>query len=276
MNDAEKNIEDHYAHYGLVETVRDELEQSLKGADQVDLDALAPFDEFHIRGREATLEMIELAGFASGSHVLDVGCGVGGPSRWLAKHCTCRVTGLDITEAFCTVATELAERTGMQAQVDYRHGSALDMPFGDNSFDGVWMQHVNMNIEDKQVLFSECRRVLRPGGTLVFYEIIEHSGEAIRFPVPWARTAEISFLVNETGFRQHLENAEFRINSWQDVSEPAACWFRQMLEQVEAGLPPVLATRALKQAGAALLAANMLDNLDNKRVSVVRGVAIRQ
>ena len=170
MRDA--SIERHYAESGLADTVLQALEKVLGGTDVPRLEDLPPVDELHIRGREATFEMIHNAQFSSDDHVLDVGCGVGGPSRWLAQMCGCRVSGLDITEAFCKVATLLARHTGLEKQVKYYHGSALDIPFEEDYFDGVWMQHVNMNIEDKSHLFSECRRVLRPGGKLVFYEII--------------------------------------------------------------------------------------------------------
>ena len=100
--------------------------------------------------------------------MLDIGSGIGGPARTLAAEFGCRVTGLDVTEAFCRAATMLTGWLRLQDRVTFRHGNALDMPFGDAAFDVAWSQNSMMNIEDKATLFREVHRVLRPGGLFVF------------------------------------------------------------------------------------------------------------
>ena len=72
--------------------------------------------------------------------MLDVGCGIGGPSRYLASTFGCRVTGLDLTPEFIALAGMLAQRTRLADKVSYRHGDALDMPFPDASFDLVFAE----------------------------------------------------------------------------------------------------------------------------------------
>ena len=76
----------------------------------------------------------------------------------------CQITGIDLTEEYCQVATELASRVGLFDRVRYQQGSALAMPFPDNSFDIAYTQHVAMNIADKAGLYREIARVLKPRG----------------------------------------------------------------------------------------------------------------
>ena len=79
----------------------------------------------------------------------------------------------------------LTEMCGMQKQVSFRHGNALDMPFDDSSFDLVWTQQAGMNIEDKLRLYQEVNRVLAIGGRLVFQEVLCGPETPLRLPVPW-------------------------------------------------------------------------------------------
>jgi ubiquinone/menaquinone biosynthesis C-methylase UbiE len=119
-----------------------------------------------------------------------VGGGIGGPARTLAAEFGCTVTVLDLTEAYC----RLGELTGLSDRVSFRHGSAYDMPLGDGGFDVAWTQHSSMNMEDKERLYAEIRRVLRPGGTLVLHEVVAGPVQPVQFPVPWASDPSISFL----------------------------------------------------------------------------------
>jgi sarcosine/dimethylglycine N-methyltransferase len=137
-----------YAHaishlYGQAELsakILTALHKAGKGLDALTRDDLASFDELHDGGRETTRELARLAGLREGIHVLDVGSGLGGPARTLAVEYGCRVTGLDLTEAFCEAATMLTARVGLQERVAFRHGSALDLPFEEATFDAVWTQ----------------------------------------------------------------------------------------------------------------------------------------
>ena len=95
-------------------------------------------------------------------HLLDIGCGIGGPSRFFATERNCRVTGIDLTEDYVRTAEALAQRVGLADRVSYRQASALALPFEAGPFDGAYMMHVGMNIEDKPALFTEVRRVLKP------------------------------------------------------------------------------------------------------------------
>jgi SAM-dependent methyltransferase len=264
-----------YHRENLTDVILDALKKARCGEEGVTIDALAPIDEFHIRGAEATREMIELAGFKRGHHVLDVGSGIGGPSRQLAQVTGCRVTGLDLTEAYCRTARELAAILGLQDLTDYRQGDALAMPFEDEAFDGAWTQHVTMNIADKEALLAECHRVLKPAGRLAMYEIIAGPGGPIHFPVPWANMATISHLVERDSLEADLKTAGFRVESMRDVSEASAEWFAGVIAANKAAAAPTLGLDVLVGPDMKEKGLNVLKNLEDDRVRVVQLVATK-
>ena len=114
------------------------------------LDDLAPVEHFHTRARGASLDLLRLAGLGPRDRVLDLGGGIGGGARLLAAEAGCRVTVLDLTEAYVEVGRDLTRRTGLEDRVDFVHGDALSAPFADGAFDAVWTQHSSMNIADKE------------------------------------------------------------------------------------------------------------------------------
>jgi ubiquinone/menaquinone biosynthesis C-methylase UbiE len=275
LDDPAQKIESHYHREDLRDRLIRALEAAGKDTASLTTEDLSPLDEFHIRGREATLELARLAGFQRDSQVLDVGCGIGGPSRLLAQVCGCEVTGLDLTEEFCEAARLLAQRTGMGHRVTYHQGNALKMPFDEASFDGVWMQHLTMNIPDKIALFQEARRVLRPGGRLALYEIIKTSAGSLHYPVPWAKEPSISFVANKQEMRSALDAAGFQMDFWEDVTEPGAAWFRQMITRVRESGPPTLGLHVLVGPEMITMAGNVLRNIDEGHLQVMRAVGRR-
>ncbi|CAA9452538.1 MAG: hypothetical protein AVDCRST_MAG80-2450 [uncultured Rubrobacteraceae bacterium] len=152
--------------------------------------------------------------------VLDVGGGLGGPARNLASEIGCSVEVLDVTEEFCRAGEILTTRTGLGDLVSFRHASALDMPHPDASFDVVWMQHSSMNIADKERLYAEIHRVLRPGGHLALHEIMAGPVTPIHFPVPWARGPEISFLRPPEEVRALITGIGFEESAWMTRQRP--------------------------------------------------------
>ena len=180
------SVQRHYTRVDLADRIFDALRRAGADLDVLTVDDLGPIDEFHIRGREATTELAEFGALSPGTSVLDVGCGIGGPSRTLAVGYGCRVTGIDLVGEYCRVAELLALRACRNQWVRYAQASALDLPFADGTFDVVWTQHASMNIEDKPRLYGEMFRVVKPGGRLLLYDIVSGPGGPIHFPVPWA------------------------------------------------------------------------------------------
>ncbi len=239
-NRVNEAIQTHYGRQGVGSVILAALEKAGKDLDHLTPEDLAPVDEFHIRGRAATLELARAAGLDAHKRVLDVGSGLGGTSRCLAREFGCRVTGIDLTEEYCRAAAMLSAKVGLADLVDYRQGDATNLPFDDASFDVVWTEHVAMNIPDKRQLYKEMHRVLRPGGTLAIYDILAGPSSAVLFPVPWARTPDTSFLVQPSELRKLLEDAGFTISDWSDTTEAARAWFVSLAEKIRVeGFPPI-------------------------------------
>ena len=184
MTEQSGHIHSYYSPGDLYRKIVAGLETLGKDLATITLDDLQPVDEFHIRGDTATRELIELAGFSPDMHILDVGCGIGGSSRRLSRDTGCRVTGIDLSDEYIDTASRLTDLLKMQERVTFQACSALDLPFEDSAFDGIWSLQMNMNIEDKSGWLREIHRVLKPGGKAVLYELApgmeaSQSGKAI-------------------------------------------------------------------------------------------------
>jgi SAM-dependent methyltransferase len=266
-------VETHYTRSQLGEVILSALAKAGKDLDHLTPEDLAPVDEFHVRGMEATRELAgSLAGqvpLSPAHHILDAGCGLGGASRYLASHFGCRVTGLDLTEEYCRTAHILADRLGFASRLTYRQGNALDMPFPNASFDVVWTQHASMNIGDKARLYDEIRRVLKPGGWLALYDILAGPHQPVHFPVPWAREPSISFLIDPDELRRLLEERGFRIQSWWDTTPPGLAWFQEILTRMEQGITSPLGLHLMMGADYLDMARNMVRNLGEGRIILV-------
>jgi ubiquinone/menaquinone biosynthesis C-methylase UbiE len=208
---------------------------------------------------------------APGTEVLDIGGGLGGPARTLAAEFGCRVTVLDLTEAYCRIGETLTARTGLGARVSFRCASALDMPFEDARFDVVWTQHSTMNIEDKERLYREAYRVLRPGGRLASHEIAAGANQPIHFPVPWATHPGTSLLRTIEQTRQVIAAAAFEETVFHDRSESTLAWFRARFASLPDPLPP-LGLHLLLGENFEPAFTNLIRNLEENRVAVIEAL----
>jgi SAM-dependent methyltransferase len=226
MNDALDGVRKHYHATGLVERVKGALAVFPEGQPLTHRQ-LSALDQFHSRGLEATADLARLAKIDASMSVLDIGAGVGGPARFLNETYGCRVTGVDLSEAFVEVARYLTERTGQSDKVSFQVGNALELPCGAGSFDAVFLQHVVMNIAARSRLYREIRRVLRPKGRFATFDVVLLSGEP-DYPLPWARTPDASFLLTAEATRDAIEGAGFRAVTWQDDTALVKDWFAKM------------------------------------------------
>ena len=237
--------------------------ESLQPAD------LAPLDEFHIRGRAATLEIAEALALTSDSHVLDLGSGLGGPARTLAEVTGCTVTGVDLTPEFCEVATALSEWTGLSDRVSFQVGDATATGLPHASVDAALSVHVAMNIPDKAALYAEAFRVLRPGGRFVAYDVLQGEGGEVHYPVPWATDASMSYLATPEEMRELLTAAGFHVISEDDSSDESLAWFQQVRARIERDGPPPVTFAAFLGDAFGQMAANQVTNLAERRIRTV-------
>lgn len=272
MSEQDEAVRAHYGRKGLAAGILEALEKAGKDLTALTLEDLAPIEEFHIGGRRPTLALARLAGLSEGMRVADVGCGIGGPARALAHHFGCEVMGVDLSEDFCEAASCLNERTGLANRVSIRRGSALDLPLEDASVDVVWMQHVAMNIRDKEELLREIVRVLRPEGRLALHEVFSGPLPEKHFPVPWAGGPEMSFLISPEDAQRILNSAGFRVHAWEDVTGESTGRFRSALEKAGKRAPSPLSLALLMGPTFPDMAANMLRNLEEDRLRVVQAV----
>lgn len=235
------------------------------------------FDELHIMGRQATIDLGRRAGLDEKMRVLDLGSGVGGPARTLAETFGCQVIGLDLAEVFVEASRVLSARVGLSDSVSFHQGDVLDMPFDDETFDAVFMIHLNMNVEDKTAMFSEIRRVMKKGAKLVLWEVCKGDKDGFIFPVPWADDDSFSTLVEMDDLINHLKEVGLHPLVTDDATQEAADWVRARLEAAKKKNRPsrpqpdldlVLKDFRLKRA-------NVSKNLLGGAIRVLRAIAVK-
>jgi ubiquinone/menaquinone biosynthesis C-methylase UbiE len=267
-------VAQHYARGDLEQAILDALAASGKNIGRLTPSDLSPVDEFHTGGRQATIELAAQAGFKSGMHILDIGCGIGGASRYLAEVHGCQVTGIDLTEDYVRTAEALTRRVGL-AGVTYRQATALALPFEAGTFDGAYMMHVGMNIEDKPALFAEVRRVLRTGGVLAVYDVMRTRPGDLSFPVHWAATSDTSFVDSLADYRRALEAARFEVRSERNRREFAREVFRDARARAsEGGVPPPLGTHILMKVDVTQKLTNVVGNLEKGLIAPIEIICL--
>jgi ubiquinone/menaquinone biosynthesis C-methylase UbiE len=260
------DVANHYSGGGdLSSVIADSLQRAGKDLDKLTTADLASVDEFHIRGRKATLELVQALNLDVSSRVLDIGSGLGGPARTLAESFGCHVTGIDLTQAFCDAATTLSRWVGLSGRVDFRQGDATSLPFGDAVFDAAMTIHVAMNIAAKDRMYAEARRVLKPGGRFVAYDVLQGEGGDVLYPVPWAREPSISHLATPETMPILLTDAGFRILGVEDSTEEGQRWFEEIAERMRITAPAVTFQSFLGNDFPAM-ARNQVVNLRERRI----------
>lgn len=221
MTEITQGVASHYGAGNLSDRIL--RAAAAAGIDNFTPGTLAPADEFHTGGIVASRQLAEFAALKPGERVIDLGSGIGGPSRLLAAEFGCDVTGIDLTPEFVDAARILTEKCGLSATCRFEAGDATALPFESGSFDAAWTQHVVMNIQDRAGFYKEAFRVLKPGGRLAFFDLLfGEDPKPLDFPLPWARTPDISFLYTATETRAFLAGAGFEEAGWQQVPFPQA------------------------------------------------------
>ena len=271
MTDTTTKVREHYTATRLIDRIKSALSTIAPEGQMLTVAQLAPLDQFHTRGILATAELATSAGLEPSTRVLDLGCGIGGPARYLASTFRCQVRGVDLSPSFIDAATYLTARCGLSDRVTFQVGDALHLPFDDAGFDTVFLQHVAMNVEDRTTLYAEVRRILTPGGRLATYDLVLRDGDVV-YPAPWARDASTSFLLSEDDTRTTLEEAGFKAVVWRDDTQIALDWFKSVM----AGSPPsVLNLGLVIGPDFPAITGNLARNIRENRLGVLSAVLTR-
>jgi SAM-dependent methyltransferase len=267
MTDTTKRVREHYSATDLTERIKSALATTVPEDEKLTVAQLAPLDQFHTRGILATTELADAAELAPSTRVLDLGCGIGGPARYLAATFGCKVIGVDLSPGFIDAATYLTERCELSDRINFQIGDALHLPFENAAFDTVFLQHVAMNIEDRAALCAEVNRILTPKGRFVIHDLVLRDGD-VAYPAPWARDASTSFLLSELDTRMELEQARFKTVFWRDDTQSTINWFKAAM----ANPPREPNLSAVMGPDFQAIVGNLARNLRENRLGVLSAV----
>ncbi len=214
--DVDAEVRQHYSGDDFERLVLDALRAAGADVDHLRIEDLAGLDQLHAGFTGATEHLLDVLDLGPEHWLLDVGCGVGGPSRLAAHRHSCHVTGIDLSPDFVDLARRLTERLRLSELVQHDVGSATELPYDAASFDRAMLNHVGMNLPDKAAVFAEVRRVLEPGGRFAVYEQMRVGDGDLAYPLPWAEDERTSFVESRDRYRGLLEAAGFRIDHDED------------------------------------------------------------
>ncbi len=257
MTGPEADVVAHYSSDDLYERILEALSEMGKFETGLTPDDLKPVDEFHIGGIAATDNLLAHLDIKPGDRVLDIGCGIGGAARHVASRLGARPTGVDLTPAFVETARRLTALVGLDAEFEV--GSALDLPVEDASFDVALMLHVGMNLADKDKLFREAARALKPGGAFALYDIMAKGDGAFDLPVPWASEGETSYVATPDAYRAAGEAAGLDLEVENDRTKFACAFFDRLAAGAGRGPAPPLGLPILMGPTAPVKYGNMVN-----------------
>ena len=270
----QQDVSNHYTHGNLVAAIRSGMASLGKTINSVTVDDLAPVDEFHVGGRQASEDFLSQLNLTPESHVLDVGCGLGGAARFVASRYRCQVTGIDLTPEYVETAKVICGWVRLDSRISLHQGSALAMPFADRAFDRAYMLAVGMNIDDKAGLCSEVSRVLRPNSFFGIYDVMRTGDGELAYPVPWATTSASSAVAKPVQYREALERAGFKVIAERNRRDFALAFFTQLRASASAASgPPALGLHILMGRNTPDKVQNMIENVSSGRLAPVELIA---
>lgn len=210
----------YYPSAGLADAILKALAGAGVDVRHLTLGDLSAVDQLHAGGAAATALVLERIGLTEGSTLLDVGCGLGGPSRMAADRYQARVTGVDLTPELVEAANALAARVGLAERCRFLMAHGETLPFEGRCFDAAMMIHVGMNVPDKGSVFAEVHRVLAAGSVFLLYEQVRRRPGQLAYPLPWATDERSSFVETADDYVAALTAAGFAQIEVEDRTGP--------------------------------------------------------
>ena len=264
MNDT---VSTHYTGGGrLADKIAADLREAGIEPNNLRASDMESIDEFHFRGREATLQLLEQMELSPNSKILDIGSGLGGVARTMAEEAGLYVTGVDLTQEFCDAANVISEWVNLSDKTNFLQGDATNLPFPEDHFDGAVTVHVAMNIPDKAAVYAEARRVLKPGARFGIYDILQGEGGEVLYPAPWASEPSISHLATPEDMSAHLLAAGFNILCETDSTSESYRWLKERTEQPKHDKSLPITTQLLFGSVAGEMTRNQLQGLSERRM----------
>jgi SAM-dependent methyltransferase len=268
----ENAIAAHWGRGDVYARIVSALEQASKSLDALTVQDLAPVDQIHAGGLLTTIDLGDSLPIKPCQHVLDIGCGLGGPARYFAQRFQCRVSGIDITKPFVEAANKLTHLLGMDDRVTVGYGDGHQLPYKDGVFDGAYTQHVTMNVPDRAQFFAEAYRVLKPGA---FFAITEHGlgpRWGLHYPLAWSEDGSGSYLVSPVETRRFLEAAGFAEIVMKHTGSTHLAAYKRGMEMAARGAVPPLGVHILMGETASQKTRNAARNIEEGRTHPVRVV----
>jgi SAM-dependent methyltransferase len=265
-----RSISDHWGTGDVYSRIIDAMKAAGIDPETVTVEQLAPVDHFHARGFPATIELADALPIKAGQQLVDIGCGIGGPARYLAQRFGCKVNGLDITAPFVEAGNKLTALVGMQDSVTIEHGDGQKLPYADTTFDGGYAQHVTMNVPDRGAFFDEAFRVLKPGA---FFALTEHGLGARgdpHHPLPWSEDGSGAYLMRPQDTVAILKKSGFSDIQVTDTGEKYLRGYLRAIELAQMGEAPVFGTHILLGKLAPQIIRNAARNIEEGRTHPVQ------
>jgi SAM-dependent methyltransferase len=257
-----------YTETDLVATMERLVGADLAALTQQQRDSL---DQFHAGGPEAVDLLLPGLRLTAGMTVLDVGSGLGGPARQIARRTGVTVVGVDITPAYIDAALALTRTAGLAEQVRFFCSDLA--AFGQTGFDAAYTMHVQMNVADKKAFFTEIAHRLRPGAHLAVFEVCSGGRTQPTPPLPWSLDGTDSFLATPDELRDTIRSSGFELVEWVDETAWVRQWFEELGRRLAAGEAPAALPTLLVDGPTRML--NYAVALATGVVTIRRGVFTR-